>query len=158
MACMRYRSCPQGHENHPSRDVCGVCQASISAPQPTKPCQFCGETVLWVAVKCKHCGEFFDESARSAATQASTPAVPSPAPAVTTRAPRGNSPKVVCPHCQHMGDVDVRQQKQKKGLSGGKATAAVLTAGISLLGTGLSRKETVSVAHCKNCGVRWAMG
>jgi hypothetical protein len=48
--------------------------------------------------------------------------------------------------------------KQKKGISGGKATAAVLTAGISILGTGLSRKEKVSEAHCNNCNVTWVMG
>lgn len=63
-----------------------------------------------------------------------------------------------CPHCGVTGGVNVERVKQKKGISGGKATAAVLTAGISILGTGLSRKEKVSEAHCKNCNVTWVMG
>ncbi|MDQ1479348.1 MAG: hypothetical protein QOI44_209 [Actinomycetota bacterium] len=51
--------------------------------------------------------------------------------------------------CGVVGGVDVKRAKQKKGISGGKATAAVLTVGISMLGTGLSRKEAVSQAKCK---------
>ena len=43
----------------------------------------------------------------------------------------------------------------KQGISGGKATAAVLTAGISMLGTGLSRKQKVTKAKCRNCRAEW---
>jgi len=71
---------------------------------------------------------------------------------------RQDSPLVMCPHCSVTGGVDVKRVKQKKGISGGKATAAVLTLGVSVLGTGLSRKEEVSQAHCNNCGVTWNMG
>ena len=39
----------------------------------------------------------------------------------------------------------------KKGISGAKATGAILTAGVSLLATGLSRKEGQTQAHCENC-------
>jgi hypothetical protein len=36
---------------------------------PTKPCPFCGEAILPVAKKCKHCGEFLDEATSSNGTQ-----------------------------------------------------------------------------------------
>lgn len=62
-------------------------------------------------------------------------------------------PQVVCPHCQTRGAVRVKREKQKQGVSGGKATAALLTGGVSLLATGLSRKGWVTQAHCGNCGV-----
>ena len=44
---------------------------------------------------------------------------------------------------------------KKVGISGGKATAALLTAGISTLATGLSRKEKLTQAHCENCDSTW---
>lgn len=34
---------------------------TISAPEPTKRCPMCGEEILAVAKKCKHCGEYLDE-------------------------------------------------------------------------------------------------
>ena len=48
---------------------------------------------------------------------------------------------IVCPHCQTAGQVSTMRVKLKKGISGGKATAAVFTGGLSLLGTGLSRRS-----------------
>lgn len=36
----------------------------------TRECDFCGEEVLAVAKKCKHCGEFLDEEARRSSTSA----------------------------------------------------------------------------------------
>jgi len=45
--------------------------------------------------------------------------------------------------------------KVKRGISGGKATGAVLTAGFSILATGLSRKEAATQATCNNCRVTW---
>lgn len=56
-----------------------------------------------------------------------------------------------CPHCGKTGAVHAKKGKQKKGVSGGKATAAVLTMGVSMLGTGLSRKEQVWETFCGNC-------
>lgn len=47
------------------------------------------------------------------------------------------------------------QVKEKAGISGGKATAAVLTGGVSILGTGLSRKQRVTRATCGECGSVW---
>lgn len=62
---------------------------------------------------------------------------------------------MVCPHCQSRGTVRTKNVTQKKGVSGGKATAAVLTGGVSLLATGLSRKEQNTEAHCSRCGATW---
>ena len=53
------------------------------------------------------------------------------------------------------GYVRTLRGKGKKGISGGKATAAVLTAGISIGATGLSRKQMMTRAKCGNCGVSW---
>jgi hypothetical protein len=63
--------------------------------------------------------------------------------------------QIICPHCQTRGQVERRLVRRKKGLSGGKTTGAVLTGGTSLLLTGLSRKETATEMHCRNCGTTW---
>jgi len=63
--------------------------------------------------------------------------------------------KLLCPHCQTTGQVRTKPIEQKKGVSGGKATAAVLTGGVSLLATGLSRTEAHTQAHCMNCESTW---
>lgn len=60
-----------------------------------------------------------------------------------------------CPQCQTTGQVHTRRIKSKKGISGGKATAAVLTGGVSLLATGLSRKEAETKAFCAKCKSVW---
>lgn len=65
--------------------------------------------------------------------------------------------QMLCPHCQVRGKVTKTQVKVKKGISGGKATAAILTAGTSLLATGLSRKGYVTQARCGNCGTTWTI-
>ena len=75
--------------------------------------------------------------------------LPAPPPA-----PTGDA-ALVCPHCQKQGLVRTWPVKLKKGISGGKATGAVLTAGISLLATGLSRKESATQAFCGNCSSKW---
>lgn len=65
------------------------------------------------------------------------------------------SPAMICPHCQTKGQVRTKKITQKKGVSGGKATGAILTGGISLLATGLSRTEVATQAHCDNCSGTW---
>ncbi len=62
---------------------------------------------------------------------------------------------MICPHCQTKGKISTKYIDQKKGVSGGKATAALLTGGISLLAVGLSRKEAVTQVHCGNCSNTW---
>ena len=62
---------------------------------------------------------------------------------------------MVCPHCQTKGSVTVKRVRIKGGVSGGKATGALLTGGLSLLATGLSRKQDVTEASCSNCGAVW---
>jgi hypothetical protein len=62
---------------------------------------------------------------------------------------------LICPHCQFKGKVRTRHVNRKKGISGAKATGAILTGGISVLATGLSRKEGFTQAHCENCNSTW---
>lgn len=66
-----------------------------------------------------------------------------------------NNQAMVCPHCQTRGAVQTQTVKLKQGISGGKATGAVLTGGLSLLATGLSRKQKATQARCRNCGATW---
>jgi DNA-directed RNA polymerase subunit M/transcription elongation factor TFIIS len=65
------------------------------------------------------------------------------------------NPALICPHCQEKGRIRTKPVKRKKGVSGGKATAAILTAGVSMLATGLSRKEQSTEAYCGKCGSKW---
>ena len=65
------------------------------------------------------------------------------------------SPAYICPHCQTKGFVRTMPVKRKKGISGAKATGAILTLGVSMLATGLSRKEGLTQAHCGNCNSTW---
>lgn len=65
------------------------------------------------------------------------------------------NPHIKCPHCDSTGTVESRQVKAKQGISGGKATAAVLTAGFSILGTGLSRKQKMTEMKCTKCKTVW---
>ena len=65
------------------------------------------------------------------------------------------NPAMICPHCQTRGHVRTKTVDRKKGISGGKATAAVVTGGVSMLATGLSRKEHLTRARCGNCLNAW---
>ncbi len=62
---------------------------------------------------------------------------------------------IVCPHCQRQGSVRTKQAGMGRGISGAKATGALITEGLSVLATGLSRKEHLTPAHCDNCGSTW---
>ncbi len=63
--------------------------------------------------------------------------------------------KLLCPHCQETGHVTTRRVDRKKGVSGGKAAAALFTGGLSMLAVGLSRREAETEAKCGNCGSVW---
>lgn len=62
---------------------------------------------------------------------------------------------MICPHCQTKGQIHTKAVTLKKGLSGAKATGALLTGGLSMLATGLSRKENCTQAHCTKCNSTW---
>jgi hypothetical protein len=63
--------------------------------------------------------------------------------------------RMACPHCQKKGEVFTWPVSVKRGISGGKAAAAILTAGISVLFVGLSRREELTEARRENCEARW---
>jgi len=60
--------------------------ADPSSPESTKRCPFCGEVILAVARKCKHCGEFLDRAAPDAPA-----ALTSPETAGTLNPPAANA-------------------------------------------------------------------
>lgn len=70
-------------------------------------------------------------------------------------AERPPSPVLVCPHCQVRGHVVAHPIRTKDGISGAKAAGAILTGGVSMLGTGLSRSSAKTLMHCGNCETDW---
>lgn len=62
---------------------------------------------------------------------------------------------ILCPHCGEKGHTHTKPVRAKKGISGAKATGAILTGGVSLLATGLSRKENRTKAFCESCSSAW---
>jgi hypothetical protein len=64
---------------------------------------------------------------------------------------------VVCPHCGARGGVRAKTVERKGGVSGAKATAAVLTGGLSVLATGLARTEALEQLHCSGCTMTWTI-
>lgn len=73
----------------------------------------------------------------------------------TVRSHGSLSEKMVCAHCNTSGMVHTKKTEKAMGVSGGKATGALLTVGLSLLLVGLSRKEKFTRAFCANCGAEW---
>lgn len=92
------------------------------------------------------------------------PGTPPPPPAPPTRserraaamdAQRAAQARIVCQFCSEAGHVTTRMVQRKKGISGGKATGALLTGGVSLVAVGLSRKGWVTILTCGNCRMTW---
>lgn len=76
--------------------------------------------------------------------------------AKTAQVSRAEAQKlIICQHCQQAGGVTVRNVQQKQGISGGKATSAVLTGGLSLVAVGLSKKGMVNELTCSKCKMTW---
>lgn len=82
-------------------------------------------------------------------------APPKPDPAAMARTKRRADAQIVCPHCQVKGRVTTARTTDKIGISGGKAAAAVITFGFSVIATGLSQKKQITVATCGNCATTW---
>jgi len=78
-------------------------------------------------------------------------------PQAKAAAKSAQTARIECPHCGVAGRVATKPVKVKRGISGGKATGALLTGGVSMLATGLSRKEGATAMACGNCGMHWTV-
>lgn len=62
-----------------------------------------------------------------------------------------NADKIVCPHCHTAGHIKVFNVQRKKGISGGKATGALMTGGVSMAAPASPASRTSAT-----CGVATA--
>lgn len=129
---------------------CPGCSVTLRAAKGTTltSCTSCGEGIMWV--RCSTTGWIGPVLTKwpqftHAGCKVKHPAVPPP------------NPHMVCPHCQTIGFVATTQVKVKRGISGGKATGAILTGGFSLLATGLARQDVLTQATCGKCGMQWIL-
>jgi len=118
-------------------------------------CPECSKSVSDQAESCPGCG--FPIAGRPPNESTGAANVVSATLSFNEKVMQGYSLKkeIVCPHCGNRGCVATKRAKAKKGISGAKATGAILTVGLSILATGLSRKEWVTDAKCKHCGSEW---
>jgi hypothetical protein len=121
---------------------CSGCGANLDGTtEVTTPhCSQCGVELVEGVKFCNACGFKTDDVAAAAVAVAP----------VTNTVGRVN-----CPHCQGIGTVIVEKVKKKKGVSPGKVAGALFTGGISLVGTGLAKKEVVNQLTCTACGISW---
>jgi hypothetical protein len=66
---------PKAEPREPGRWQPAVSSAVMpvaASADATRPCPYCGETILRVAKKCKHCGEFLDEGCPEGGHQVKT--------------------------------------------------------------------------------------
>lgn len=62
---------------------------------------------------------------------------------------------MICPHCSYRGLTRTREVTEKTGIMSGKATAAILSGGATLLVVGLSRMQQSTEAWCGSCRNGW---
>ena len=108
---------------------------------------------------CSECGGEYTEGVKFCSGCGFKTDVAMPASVAVAQETAVQSPRqfglIECPYCHSSGTVVVQQVKKKKSVSTGKATAALLTGGISLIGTGLAKKAMVSQLTCAACGMTW---
>ena len=68
------------------------------------------------------------------------------------------NPEIVCPMCGEKGGVRAHRRKAKKGFSTGKIMGGLFTGGISLLATGIAKKDWIYKCYCEKCGMEYDMG
>ena len=77
---------------------------------------------------------------------------------VTVILPDNNGPvnrALICPHCGARGMVRTKPVRRRKGIDGAKAIGGLLTGGLSIAATGISRQQKQTQAHCDNCDSTW---
>lgn len=67
----------------------------------------------------------------------------------------GDSSKIICQFCQERGQVTVRTERRAKRKTATRMLFGAATLGGSLAATGVSKKGTVTVLRCGNCGMSW---
>lgn len=125
----------------------------MTAPLPVPVnvfCSQCGTSLAPDAKFCSACGNPVQKQQEIAAPQR----VPK-ASALNMLLHGWHKPKTICSHCHQKGFVYTKRIKRKQGISGGKATGAFFTLGLSMLVTGLSRKQWFTEAFCANCKTVW---
>ena len=118
---------------------CSSCGAKAGRETETAFCWSCGTELDDGVAFCSSCG-------------AKAGDVPATVQASATPVQTG---RANCQYCNGVGTVVVQQMKRKKGVSPGKIAGAVVTGGISLVGTGVAKKVWMNQLTCTAWQMRW---